>query len=163
VINNILLVCIGNICRSPMAEGLFRHAMPEKQFFSAGLDALVGHSADPHAVALMEARGIDIREHRARRIEGWMLVESDLILTMDNAQRDYLESRYPAAHGKVRRLGEALGCDIPDPYRQGRQAFEHACGLIEQALELWANSLRYPARQSGAARQAGGAFRPVSS
>lgn len=152
MINNILLVCIGNICRSPMAEGIFRHALPEKQFFSAGLDALVGHAADPHAVALMEARGIDIGEHRARRIEGWMLLESDLILTMDKAQKDYLESRYPAAQGKVMRIGEALHCDIPDPYGQNRRAFEHACDLIERSLELWITPLRYPARQGGVGR-----------
>jgi protein-tyrosine phosphatase len=163
VINNILLVCIGNICRSPMAEGLFRHALPEKQVFSAGLDALVGHAADPHAVALMQARGIDIGEHRARRVEGWMLLESDLILTMDNAQKDYLESRYPAAQGKVMRLGEALRCDIPDPYRQDRHAFKHACELIEQSLELWLNPLRFSAGQRGAARTAGGMFLPTSS
>ncbi len=135
---------MGNICRSPMAEALFRQALPEKQFFSAGLDAPLGHAADPHACALMRERGMDIGAHRARGIEGWMLMESDLILTMEKSQKDYLERRYPAAQGKVMRLGEALRCDIPDPYQQDRAAFEHACELIEQCLVLWLAPLRYP-------------------
>ena len=147
MINNILLVCIGNICRSPMAEGLFRQALPEKQVFSAGLDALIGHAADPHACELMRERGVDIGAHRARGLEGWMLLESDLILTMDNAQKEYIERRYPATQGKVMRLGEALRCDIPDPYGQGRHAFEHACELIEQCVALWLAPLRYPVVQ----------------
>ena len=135
---------MGNICRSPMAEAMFRHALPEKQFFSAGLDAPVGQAADPYACELMRERGIDIGAHRARGIEGWMLLESDLILTMEKSQKDYLERRYPAAQGKVMRLGEALRCDIPDPYQQDRAAFEHACELIEQCLVLWLAPLRYP-------------------
>lgn len=160
--NNILLVCVGNICRSPMAEGLFRQALPEKQVFSAGLDAMVGHAADPHAVSLMAARGVDIREHRARRIEGWMMQESDLILTMEEAHKDYLESRYPAAQGKVALLSQALRCDIPDPYRQDRRTFEHVCELIEQSLEMWLASLKPAARQGVAARPAGGRSRSAS-
>ena len=121
---------MGNICRSPMAEAMFRHALPEKQFFSAGLDAPLGHAADAHACDLMRERGLDIGAHRARGIEGWMLLESDLILTMEKSHKDYLELRYPVTQGKVMRLGEALRCDIPDPYGKDRQAFEQACELI---------------------------------
>lgn len=153
MINNILFVCIGNICRSPMAEGLFRQALPEKQFYSAGLDALIGHGADPHACDLMRERGIDISTHRARRLDGWMLIESDLILTMDNWQKEMIEARYPVARGKVSRLGEALNCDIPDPYRQDRQAFEHACELIEGCLEAWLSISPYPGDSGNMRRQ----------
>lgn len=142
MINNILIVCIGNICRSPMAEGMFRQALPEKQIFSAGLDALIGHGADPHACELMRERGVNIGMHRARRLDGWMLIESDLILTMDNMQKAAIEARYAAARGKVSRLGEALNCDIPDPYGQDRQSFQRVCDLIEQCVEVWLPVLR---------------------
>lgn len=146
-----------------MAEGLFRQALPEKQFFSAGIDALVGHPADPFAVQLMQERDIDISGHRARRIEGWMMVESDLILTMDDAQKDAIERRYPMAQGKVMRLGESIRCDIPDPYRQDRYAFEHACGLIEQCLEQWIGPLRYPMGQGNAGFPAASPLMPSAS
>lgn len=154
MINNILFVCIGNICRSPMAEGLFRQALPEKQIYSAGLDALIGHGADPHACDLMRERGVDISMHRARRLDGWMLIESDLILTMDNMQKEIIERRYPVARGKVSRLGEALGCDIPDPYLQNRQAFEQVCELIEQCLEAWLSISQPPGLPGMTRRQA---------
>ncbi len=127
-----------------MAEGLFRNALPEKQFFSAGLGPLLGHRADPYACAVMAQRGIDISTHRARGIEGWMLMESDLILTMEKSQKEYLEQRYPMVQGKVMRLGEALRCDIPDPYGKDKAAFEHACELMEECLALWLLPLRYP-------------------
>src|SRR5690606_6238551 len=141
---------MGNICRSPMAEAMFRHALPEKQFFSAGLDAPLGHAADAHACDLMRERGLDIGAHRARGIEGWMLLESDLILTMEKSHKDYLELRYPVTQGKVMRLGEALRCDIPDPYGKDRQAFEQACELMDQCLSLWLTPLRYPVLQGKA-------------
>lgn len=155
MINNILFVCIGNICRSPMAEGLFRQALPDKQCFSAGLDALIGHGADPHACDLMRERGVDISMHRARRLDGWMLIESDLILTMDNMQRAIIEARYPMARGKVSRLGEALNCDIPDPYGQDRHSFQRVCDLIEQCLEIWLPSLQPASAVERMARSAG--------
>ena len=61
--NNILFICIGNICRSPIAEGLFKHAMPKKAVCSAGIGALVGEPADPLSIQLMWEHGIDIGAH----------------------------------------------------------------------------------------------------
>jgi protein-tyrosine phosphatase len=147
VIRNILFVCIGNICRSPMAEGFFARAMPGRMVCSAGLHALVGEAADACAIALMRERGIDIGGHRAQQLASWMVREADLIVTMDSEQKRFIERTWVAAHGKVRRLREGpqgrsasgvsrreSGIDIPDPYRQGRAAFHHACGLIEDGV-----------------------------
>ncbi|MDQ9171819.1 low molecular weight protein-tyrosine-phosphatase [Oxalobacteraceae bacterium R-40] len=141
MINNVLFICIGNICRSPMAEGLFRQLMPEKAVYSAGIHALVGEPADPLALQLMEERGIDISEHRARSLAAWMVNEADLILTMDQYQRRFIEFKFPAAKGKVMRLGEQGNYDISDPYKQGMSAFRHSCHLIAMGVDRMASHI----------------------
>ena len=132
--NSILFICIGNICRSPMAEGLLRHARPDKAILSAGISALDGEPADPLSIRLMQERGIDISAHRARRLAGWMVNDADVILTMDGRQKRFIEVEYPGSRGKVLRLCECHDCDIPDPYHQGLAAFEHSCNLISQGV-----------------------------
>lgn len=125
---------MGNICRSPVAEGLFKQALPEKQVFSAGIDAPVGEPADPLSVQLMAERGIDISAHRARKLVSWMVYEADVIVTMDQYQKHFLEISYPGFKNKVCRLGEFGNYDIPDPYQQGMTAFMHACNLIDKGV-----------------------------
>ncbi|NMM28209.1 MAG: low molecular weight phosphotyrosine protein phosphatase [Glaciimonas sp.] len=134
MINNILFICVGNICRSPMAEGLFKQALPEKQVFSAGINAPIGQPADPLSVQLMAERGIDISEHRARKLASWMVYEADVIVTMDRCQMDFLEITYPRFKNKVCRLGELGNYDVPDPYLQGLTAFRQTCSLIDKGV-----------------------------
>ncbi len=134
MISNILFICIGNICRSPMAEGLFSQALPEKQVFSAGIDALIGKPADPFSIQLMAERGIDISAHRARKLVPWMVYEADVIVTMDRYQKHFLEVNYPGFKNKVCRLGEFDNYDIPDPYLQGLSAFKQTCSLIDKGV-----------------------------
>lgn len=133
--NSILFICIGNICRSPMAEGLLKHALPDKAVLSAGINALVGEPADPLSVQLMREHGIDIGAHRARSLAAWMVSDADLILTMDGDQKRFIEIKYPETKCKVFRLCEGSKCDIPDPYRQGLAAFRHSCNLISQGVD----------------------------
>lgn len=132
--NNILFVCIGNICRSPMAEGFLKHALPDKAVLSAGINALDGAPADPLSVQLMRERGIDIGTHRARSLAAWMVSDADIILTMDGVQKRFIELNYPESKCKVFRLCEASKYDIPDPYRQGPVAFRHSYNLISQGV-----------------------------
>lgn len=134
MIRNVLFVCIGNICRSPMAEALFAQAMPRHMVCSAGLSAVVGGGADPLAMELMRERGLDISGHRAQQMASWMVREADLILTMDSAQQRFIEQSWPAVRGKVRRLLESPAGDIPDPYRQGRRAFRQSLTMIEDGV-----------------------------
>lgn len=135
MIRNILLLCTGNICRSPMAEGLLREWLPTHEIFSAGLCALEGAPAHRIALELMWQTGIDISEHRARNLTSWMMREADLVLTMDNAQRQFVTRRYPVGSKKVERLGELCDLDIPDPYAHGLSAFCHSLRLIERTLQ----------------------------
>jgi len=134
---SILVICEGNICRSPMAQGLLAAALPRTQVQSAGLGALVGMPADETAVRLMQERGIDITSHRATQITRQMCVQADMVLVMDSEQRKRLEEMYPQACGRVFRVGEYTKRDIPDPYRQSELAFREALSFIDEGLREW--------------------------
>ncbi|MBM7123995.1 low molecular weight protein-tyrosine-phosphatase [Dyella flava] len=139
----LLTVCVGNICRSPTAEYLFRHHLAHRdiQIGSAGLSALVGRSMDDTSRQLLQEQGIDGAEHRARQLASSMLRESDLVLVMEKNHLLAVNQLAPEASGKVFLLDKWLeGRDIPDPYRQQRPAFEHVYARIEPAVQSW---LRY--------------------
>jgi protein-tyrosine phosphatase len=140
--NTVLVVCIGNICRSPMAEVLLAKTLPQITVSSAGTGALIGHPADPIAQALMAERELDLGYHRARQVTQAMCVEADLILTMDEGQRRHIENNYPLTRGRVFRLAETAKLNIPDPYRMGQEAFEHALQLIDAGVKTWAERIR---------------------
>lgn len=145
MLKNILFVCIGNICRSPMAEALFRNLLKNNaqdiSVSSAGLAALVGSPADEAAQKLMMQRGLDISAHRAQQITKTILLNADLILTMSSRQQKEIESKLPATCGKVHRVGKWEGYDIPDPYQRPLSAFENALILIEQGIISWYEKL----------------------
>ncbi|CAK0774808.1 protein-tyrosine phosphatase [Gammaproteobacteria bacterium] len=145
MLKNILTVCVGNICRSPMAEYLIRHD-PQAQkagvvVSSAGLSAMTGFPADPIAQELLQERGIDLSPHRARRFTPDLLVRSDLILVMEAWQQREIEHMSPVARGKVYMLGRWRNTEIPDPYCKPREAFEEALALIESSVHDWKTRL----------------------
>lgn len=131
------MVCVGNICRSPMAEALWAQMGPKGpgvQVASAGIAALVGHPADPLAQELMRERGLDLSAHRARQLTPQMINDFELILVMEAGHQRAVESMAPTARGRVLRVGKWSNFDVPDPYRKDRAAFEQALNLIEQGL-----------------------------
>lgn len=135
---HILIVCIGNICRSPMAEQLFRDALGSSvKVSSAGLGALVGHPADPLAVELMQELGSPIVEHRACQISSTHVIDADLILVMTNRQKVEIEALFPAIRGRVFLIAHWSKQEVADPYRQNREAFEQALRLIQKAVTDW--------------------------
>ncbi|WP_284322635.1 low molecular weight protein-tyrosine-phosphatase [Dyella acidisoli] len=139
----ILIVCVGNICRSPTAEFIFRDKLKHRDIHisSAGLKALVGRPMDDQAMQILKERGIDAAGHRARQLNATMLREADLVLAME---RDHLAATSrlaPEASGKMFLLDKWQDADdVPDPYRQSRQVFEHVHAMIERGVESW---LRY--------------------
>jgi protein-tyrosine phosphatase len=141
MIENILVVCEGNICRSPMAQGLLAYFLPKATVMSAGWAALAGHCADPIAVELMAEREIDIGGHVAAALNLEQVCSAQLVLTMSYRQRRWIEKKYPFAKGKVYRLGEHDDIDIDDPYCKGRAAFETALMQIDKGLARWLDAL----------------------
>lgn len=96
----ILAVCTGNVCRSPMAELLLRawaDPRADLDVSSAGVQALVGHAIDRGSASALGQLGIDPTHHRARQFEPWMAADADLILTAERAHRDQVMVDVPSA------------------------------------------------------------------
>jgi protein-tyrosine phosphatase len=143
VFRKILILCVGNVCRSPTAEYLLRRRLAGRdvQVTSAGLGALVGRPIEGHAMALLQEHGIDATPHRARQLDAEMLRDAELVLGMERRHLAAAARLAPQASGKLFLLGKWLEFDnVPDPYRQPRQAFEDVYDLIERGVGSW---LRY--------------------
>jgi protein-tyrosine phosphatase len=141
----VLFVCMGNICRSPTAEGVFRefvhrHAPElEIEIDSAGThDYHVGEPPDPRALRAASRRGLDISGLRARQVDETDFEHCDLILAMDRLNYETLRDRSPPARrSRIRLLLEfaddAGRDEVPDPYYGGTQGFEEVLDLLEDA------------------------------
>lgn len=141
---NIIVICTGNICRSPIGEALLKQQLAGKKHsvISAGIGALRGHGADPMACELMRERGIDISSHRAQQATQPLLSAMDLILTMDQTHSDWINRSYPQFRGKVHKILKWRdNRDVEDPYRLPRSAFETACADIELGIGDWLRRL----------------------
>ncbi|MFC2029291.1 low molecular weight protein arginine phosphatase [Chloroflexota bacterium] len=116
----VLCVCTGNVCRSPMAEGLLREKLDHEQIgvFSAGVWALDGQPATPNAVEVMAERGIDISSHIAHTITAEDVAEADLILVMTREHAKMICNSWTQYEWKVHLLSEMIGKrkDLVDPY-----------------------------------------------
>jgi len=143
MVNHVLVVCVGNICRSPMAEALLRRELPDDiRVESAGLGALVGHPASEYALELMSEMGEDISAHRACQIHPDMVAAADLVLVMESGHKRAIDDADPTVRGKVHRLGEWQDRDIADPYRQSRAAYEEALRHIQEGVASWVDRIR---------------------
>jgi protein-tyrosine phosphatase len=139
--DNILVVCVGNICRSPMAMALLQAQYLDKHIDSAGVSAAVGQPADTAAIEVMKAQKIDITDHISKQITSELTVNADLILTMSISEAKWIKSKWPHCRGKIFRLGHWLEKDIPDPYRHEFSAFEAAYQDIVASLKLWEDKI----------------------
>ena len=137
----ILIVCAGNICRSPTAERLLQQALPHKTITSAGFTALSGHAADASAAAVAQQHGLSLAGHSAQQLTRALCQQHDLILVMEQKHIDAVTRIAPEVRGKTMRYGHWLQRDIPDPYRQSREAFEFTFNLIADATQSWAQRL----------------------
>jgi protein-tyrosine phosphatase len=136
-----LVLCTGNICRSPMAAALLQQALQAKsqpaEVRSAGIGALIGYPAEEPAQTLMRARGLDISSHHAQQVNADLLRWAQMIFVMEQHQREAVLGMEPTSRGKLFLLGHWTQQEIPDPYRQGQAAYERALELIDQAIAAW--------------------------
>lgn len=145
----VLMVCLGNICRSPMAQGLLEKAAREAGVAlvvdSAGTSGWhVGDLPDPRALAAAARRSCDITGQRSRGVVARDFEAFDQILAMDARILASLEAMRPeGSPARVRLLLDLVGGgDVPDPYYDGCDAFEHALDLIEPAVEALLDEIR---------------------
>jgi protein-tyrosine-phosphatase len=133
----ILFVCTGNICRSPMAEGLLKKMRSDFSVSSAGVSSMDGWNATPEAIDVMMERGIDISGHSARQVTGEMVNDADLVLTMTERHKKLLTTDYPEAEAKIFTLKEfaGTGIDIEDPYFTSKEFYEMIAREIAEALK----------------------------
>lgn len=154
----VLFVCSGNICRSPTAEGIFRHLVAEAGLNdriatdSAGLGGWhVGDPPDSRSIRAAAERGIDISDIRARQLALSDFERFDLLLAMDEGHHlDMLHRATVAQRDKVRMFMEAAAGhpapDVPDPYYGGADGFEAVLDMIEEGARAWLREVGKAAR-----------------
>ncbi len=143
----ILFVCMGNICRSPTAEGVFRHKVKAAgledtiDIDSAGTIAYhIGHPPDQRAQKAALKRGIDLSSQRARKVTAKDFEAFDFVIAMDSDNHYELESICPSGledklHMFLKFAQNSSESDVPDPYYGGGNGFETVLDLVEEAAE----------------------------
>ncbi|MDD5297539.1 MAG: low molecular weight phosphotyrosine protein phosphatase [Rhodocyclaceae bacterium] len=143
----ILFVCMGNICRSPTAEGAMRRRLEEQGLHelvrvdSAGTHGYhVGEPPDIRTQRAAKARGLDLSRLRGRQVAPRDFDEFDLILAMDGHNLELLKQQCPSWHqAKLKRLLEyrqaGSEADVPDPYYGGPKGFELVLDLVDEAVQ----------------------------
>ncbi|MBM5570669.1 MULTISPECIES: low molecular weight protein-tyrosine-phosphatase [Deefgea] len=143
----VLMVCTGNICRSPTADGVLRHLIAQHRLEgrievdSAGTQSYhVGEAPDRRSQKHAKQRGYDLSKLRARQVQQADYAEYDLILAMDRSHLNYLTQHCPAAYQQKIKLflsfaSQTTEQEVPDPYYGGEQGFEYVLDLVEDACQ----------------------------
>ncbi|TCL07331.1 protein tyrosine phosphatase [Sodalis ligni] len=141
--SKIIVVCVGNICRSPLGECILQKAFPEKKISSAGIAAMEGLPADDKAIKVADAHNFDIKGHEAKQLTSQMCHDNDLILVMEKKHTLAINQISPESRGKIMLFGHWLNQqDINDPFRKSLENFEHTFNLIETAAQKWVTALK---------------------
>ena len=137
----ILVVCVGNICRSPIGEALLQQQHPNLTVKSAGLSALVGEGADEKAIQVMDEWNVDMRSHRAQQLTQELMQTFDLVLCMSKDQESWMKQNYSSQRGKVYRIGHWINENVADPYKLPIEKFYESRELLNKAVESWKDKL----------------------
>ncbi len=144
--NRILVICTGNICRSPYAEARLKQLLPDKHIDSAGVatekSKLQDSPADPKAIKVGQEQGLDLSLHKAKQVTQQIVDDVDLILAMERDQIEQLCEIIPTARSKAFLFGHWIGLStIDDPYLQDESAFRQAFVNIDKAAQSWQRKL----------------------
>ncbi|NDI98211.1 low molecular weight phosphotyrosine protein phosphatase [Flavobacterium sp. LaA7.5] len=146
----ILMVCLGNICRSPLAEGILQSKLPADKFIvdSAGTgDWHAGQQPDKRSIATARNRGLDITQQRARQIKTSDFDKFDYIYVMDASNYNNVVKLAPnaTAKEKVKLMMDALypgeNIELPDPYFGGDDGFHNVYDMLDEACTIVADNL----------------------
>ena len=147
------MVCLGNICRSPLAEGILKSKLDWTKFFvdSAGTSSYhIGDLPDPRSITIARLRGIDITDQQARQFKTSDFDKFDIIYAMDksNFKNICCLARNDDDLAKVKLILEenpnSSISEVPDPYYGGDRGFENVFNLLDETCEIIANSLQEP-------------------
>lgn len=146
----ILMVCLGNICRSPLAEGILQSKLPKDKFIvdSAGTgDWHAGQQPDKRSITTAKNRGLDISKQQARQLKVSDFETFDYIYVMDKSNYENVIKLAPneAAKAKVVLMMDALhpekGVEVPDPYFGGPEGFENVYDMLDESCTIIAERL----------------------
>jgi protein-tyrosine phosphatase len=140
----VLVLCHGNICRSPFAAAVLAARIPALEVCSAGLHASDGSPADPVAVKCAGRMGVSLAAHRSVRVGPDALAWADLILVMQGAHAAAIERDWPRFHSRVRLLGDYLPGPpylLADPWGLEEQVFDSVFARVVRAVEILAERI----------------------
>lgn len=154
---SILFVCSANRCRSPMAKALFEQALRKRGIMtgwrvdSAGTWAKPDEPASKYGCQAMRQRGLDLESHRSKSTTGELLRQFDLILVMEDGQREALQIEFPEAAGRVELLSTAAGpsYDIREPLFEGPDDSRRLADELQDLIELGFSRILALARAEG--------------
>ncbi len=151
----VLIVCTGNICRSPLAAALLQHLLGDPQesgvhVSSAGTYASVGLSATNFMIEIATEWGIDLSEHEGNQLTEDTIHSTDLILAAEPHHRDWIVESFPYAEERIEMLGDPINLEsIPDPYGSVFEAYKESAELIHRATAGWQQKLQAVIREAG--------------
>lgn len=143
-IHVVMVVCHGNICRSPFAEHTLRRLRPDLEIVSSGLRAGSGDPADPTAVRAAQRFGVDLREHSSRPLSGEGVAQADLILAMEGHHVGQIARHWPEARRRTLMLGAFLAAapyTLEDPWGESDAVFTGVFRRIDEASRILAAQL----------------------